>query len=282
MMRSMYSGVSGLKNHQTRMDVIGNNIANVNTIAYKASRVNFHDVFSQTLKAASGATANSGGTNPVQVGLGVGLGSIDVLFTRAAAQRTDYALDLSIEGDGFFVVNDGTDEIYYTRAGNFRFDESGNLVNASGLFVLDSNGQKISLGNVSYHDITINKLGQLTGIEDGQSVPTVIATLGIAVFSNNSGLSKVGDNLYAQTSSSGEPQAGVTIDPDTGDPVMTVYKAPGEGGAGFINPGTLEMSNVDLANEFTDMIVTQRGFQANSRVITTSDQMLEELVNLKR
>lgn len=286
MLRSLYSGVSGLKNHQTKMDVIGNNISNVNTVGFKSGRVTFQDVYSQTLSTATAANADIGGTNPQQVGLGVSVGTIDTLFTRAASQRTDYPLDLSIEGDGFFVVGNGAGENYYTRAGNLNFDNNGNLVNGNGLFVKDINGNNINLGGVAYHDVAINTQGQLTGIPTGSSTAQLIATLGIATFTNNSGLSKAGENLYVETSNSGAPQAGSisVTDPVTGvvTTTPTTYKFAGIDGAGSINPGSLEMSNVDLSQEFTDMIVTQRGFQANARVITTSDQLLEELVNLKR
>ncbi|MBP2662587.1 MAG: flgE 2 [Firmicutes bacterium] len=135
MMRSLFSGVAGLKNHQTRMDVIGNNIANVNTTGFKASRVNFQDILSQTMQGASSAQGNRGGTNPMQVGLGMGVASIDTLFTDGSYQTTGKQTDLSITGQGFFIVTDGTNK-YYTRAGNFDFDAQGNyLVPGTGLKV---------------------------------------------------------------------------------------------------------------------------------------------------
>ncbi len=286
MMRSMYSAVSGLKNHQVKMDVIGNNISNVNTVAFKAGRVIFQDIFSQTIKTASGSNANIGGTNPMQIGLGVTTGAIDTIFTDASAQRTDYALDLSIEGDGFFVVEKGSGETFFTRAGNFKLDNAGYLVTQNGLFVQDINGENISLGDNSYHDIAINSMGQLTGIDNGTGRQAIVATLGIATFTNPNGLMKAGNSLYTQTYSSGAPLTGTDeiINPVSGNinSFTTVYKGANRNGAGSINPGTLEMSNVDLSNEFTDMIVTQRGYQANARVITTADTLLEELVNLKR
>lgn len=127
MMRSLYSGVSGLKNHQTAMDVIGNNIANVNTAGFKASRVTFQDVLSQTIQGASSANGNIGGTNPMQVGLGMGVASIDTIFTDGSSQPTGKSTDLQIQGNGFFVITDGTNQLY-TRAGGFDFDEQGNYV----------------------------------------------------------------------------------------------------------------------------------------------------------
>jgi len=127
MMRSLYAGISGLKNHQTRMDVIGNNIANVNTVGFKGSRVSFQDMLSQTLQGASGASGDRGGTNPVQIGMGMGVASIDTIFTDGSFQSTGKQNDLAISGQGFFVLSDGTNQVY-TRAGGFDFDTTGNLL----------------------------------------------------------------------------------------------------------------------------------------------------------
>lgn len=313
MMRSLYSGVSGLRNHQTRMDVIGNNISNVNTAGYKASRVVFQDIYSQLIKSGAAAAETTGGTNPAQIGLGVTMGAIDILHTSAATQRTDNPLDLAIEGDGYFILCRNTDDIEtstggggddvttvnnanYTRAGNFYVDSEGRLVNADGLFVVgyifnteDEEGgaggggteEEPELGIISftynyedgsgdtikarYKDISIDDTGVIWGLNH-ENNKVAVAQIALATFSNSNGLEKEGNSLYSATGSSGP--ANITVS--------------GEGGAGRINPGGLEMSNVDLATEFTDMIVTQRGFQANSRIITTSDSMLEELVNLKR
>ena len=416
MMRSMNSAVSALRNHQLRMDVIGNNIANVNTIGYKSSRVTFKDSLSQMLRGASGPDASRGGTNPQQVGLGMDLSSVDTLFTTGVPDRTDRGLDVMVNGEGFFMVSaDGTDNgMYYTRAGNFDIDEDGNLVNADGLRVLgyqvqedgkigteiggiivplaasiepvptknvvmegnldaratistvadpviarqteitvtDSLGtnHKISLAftktaanawevtltpagttavssaSISLEfdstgklvppatplgDFTLSNLGNgaadvvfkldlssltqygsesnaLMRSQDGSPVGVltsyaigqrgevegvfsngrtkILGQLATSIFANPAGLVKMGGNLYRSSANSGDPQVNV----------------PGNGGNGGLQPGALEMSNVDLGKEFTNMIVTQRGFQANSRIISTTDQMLEELVNLKR
>ncbi|NLB82038.1 MAG: flagellar hook-basal body complex protein [Clostridiaceae bacterium] len=279
MMRSLYSGVSGLKNHQTRMDVIGNNIANVNTAGYKSSRVVFQDIYSQMVKAGAAATETSGGTNPSQIGLGVSLGAIDILHTSAATQRTDNPLDLAIEGDGFFIVNkdgaEATEEenagYFFTRAGNFYIDSNGDIVNANGLYligysnedpeatwdeanedsrakisVIDPEAEEESATN-RYTDISIDETGVIWGV-DSNNQKVAFAKISLATFSNVNGLEKEGSSLYIATGSSGAAS----------------YAVSGEGGAGKINPGGLEMSNVDLASEFTDMIVTQRGFQAKS------------------
>lgn len=281
MMRSLYSGVTGLRNHQTRMDIIGNNIANVNTIGYKGSRVIFQDIYSQTLRPASGSngTAN-GGTNPQQIGLGSTLATIDVMHTRAAAQYTGNALDLSIEGEGYFVLSSSGRQTY-TRAGNLYTDVNNDLVSANGLYVqgyyvdpatgaVDTNTATHPLQNINinpqYYDVTIDKNGSVVGLDRTTNAKHVIGQLAVATFGNENALEKIGENMYRNTANSGAASLSI----------------PGTGGGGQLNPGTLEMSNVDLAQEFTDMIVTQRGFQANSRIITTTDQMLEELVNLKR
>ena len=271
MLRSLYAGVSGLRNHQVRMDIIGNNIANVNTIGFKASRVIFQDIYSQTVKPASGATATGGGTNPQQIGLGVTVSTVDIIHTRTGAQYTGAPLDLSIEGDGFFVLKASTGNVY-SRAGNFYTDSSNLLVNGNGLKVqrvatLPATGTAdIVIDPALYYDVTVDKNGQVIGIDKGTNKKVTIATICLATFNNQNSLEKVGENVFRENANSG----------------TATLANPGANGAATINPGSLEMSNVDLAKEFTDMITTQRGFQANSRIITTSDSLLEELVNLKR
>lgn len=281
MMRALYSGVAGLRNHQTRMDVIGNNIANVNTAGFKASRVIFQDLYSQTLSSASAPVGTTqGGTNPKQVGLGVSIASIDVLHTNSATQYTGAELDFAIEGDGFFSLSNGTD-LYYTRAGALALDSSYNLVNPNGLFVqgfeldaagnivLDGSGNPV-LQNIvispNYYGITVDKNGVIVGIDKITGDRDTLGQIALATFPNESGLQKAGQNTYIVSGNSGNP----------------TFVAPSSAGSGSLVSGSLEMSNVDLTNEFSDMIVTQRGFQANSRIITTTDQMLEEIVNLKR
>ena len=434
MMRSMFSGVSGLRAHQTRMDVIGNNVANVNTVGFKSGRVTFQEIFSQTLKGASApdSTTGRGGTNPMQIGLGLGVGTVDTITTRGSLQRTDNPTDMSIEGDGFFICKGGANDTFkFTRAGNFGIDKLGNLITGSGLNVYgwqalktDGSGEfdterpiepinlytdayrnkriisakATSIANLSGNldasmpvvtgdptedqmfsvpmtvydrlgndykvnvqfwktnadetgstwswtmpagdgygvpsgasgtltfdaegiissgmipdtptsfepdaetgtdafDVTfdLSKItafaadnsvkpqsidgypsgslvtfsvgsdGILTGIYDNGQQQS-LGLMAISGFENPAGLQKSGDNMYVPTTNSGDYKA---------------VKA-GSNGVGTLNPGTLEMSNVDLSKEFTEMIVTQRGFQANSRIITTSDEMLQELVSLKR
>ncbi|GIG35499.1 flagellar hook protein FlgE [Cellulomonas pakistanensis] len=397
MLRSLFSGISGLRSHQTMLDVTGNNIANVNTTGFKASQIQFQDTLSQMLNAASAPQDGVGGQNPAQVGLGVQVAGITTNFTQGAAQLTGRSTDMMISGDGFFVVRQGTQQ-YYTRAGSFDFDSTGQMVlpgdgamvqgwaaDPSG--VIDTsrpvgdikvgvgtvmparattttpfagnlqadaavgktktvavkaydalgNAREVALeftkeatgwtmtatdGTATYPAtgsvaLTFDAAGQptfaettfalgavtvdLTGVTGMAGVDTIAAgkqdgyaagilesfTLGsdgtingafsnglkqdlgriaMASFTNPAGLSKAGGSLFTTTVNSGDPQIG----------------AAGTGGRGTMSSGSLEMSNVDLSTEFTQLIIAQRGFQANSRVITTSDEVLQELVNLKR
>ena len=461
MMRSLYSGVSGLRNHQIRMDVLGNNIANVNTYGFKKSRVSFQDILSQTVSGAAAPTAEKGGVNPKQVGLGMNIASIDKIFTQGSLQTTGLNLDLAIQGDGFFILARG-EEQFFTRSGAFGLDKNGTVVNpangyrvqgwqavkAGTAYVINTTGDlediiipiggkdpskatetiryksnldsetpllpigraptteellqstvttnidaydtivnvhrvtveftrvqgepntwlvstsvegadratqtldvggpnvsnansiimrfntqgapitiednprvpgapadiinegrltallnvtlpetgttqiiTIDLGTAGEYDgitqfsapsstrayeqdgyslgyleaFTVDSSGVITGIyTNGNKAP--IAQIGLASFPNPQGLTVEGDNNFRQTNNSGLANIGSAE----------------TGGRGKITAGTLEMSNVDLAEQFTDMIVTQRGFQANSRSITTSDQMLQELLTLKR
>jgi flagellar hook protein FlgE len=280
MMRSLYSAVTGLKAHQTKMDVIGNNIANVNTLGFKASRVVFQDIYSQTIAPASAGTTTRGGTNPSQIGLGVETATIDVLDTAASSQYTGNTLDLAIDGSGYFIISRGG-ATTYTRAGNFYTDKDNYLVDSNGNYVqgyrvgtngalvLDLGGDPIMekiFVDPDYYDVSISSNGQVVGLDEATSLSCVIGQLVLATFANPNGLEKCGENAYRTTVNSGNP----------------TVSTPGTNGSGTLNPGSLEMSNVDLTSQFADMIVTQRGFQANSRVITATDEMLQELVNMVR
>ena len=295
MMRSLYSAVGGLRNHQTRMDVIGNNIANVNTTGYKASRASFQDILNQNLQGASAAQGGKGGVNPMQVGLGMTASSIDNLFTNGSIQSTGVGTDLAMSDAGFFILSDGTNNVY-TRDGNFDFDSSGIFVSrSSGLKVygflepaitqtstVPPNSSNISQlqvtigatvdtssigGNTTdtLNSVSINKAGQIIGTY-ASGVNSVIGQIALAKFNNPGGMTKLGSNTYTPSANSGTADVG----------------AASTGGRGSITPGALEMSNVDLSQQFSDMIVTQRGFQSNSKIITVSDEMLETLINMKR
>lgn len=423
MMRSLYAAISGLQNHVTYMDVVGNNIANVNTQGYKASRVTFQDMLTQNIAGASAPTADRGGTNPQQVGLGMKLGGIGTIHTQGALQATGNSTDFAVQGAGFFIVKDGQ-RVFYTRDGAFDVSVTGELVNPTNGFkvqgwnadtngVTDTNtpigaitiplGQSISAqestlatftGNldarvataatfsttidvfdslgaahpvvVTYAknatantwDVTatsadpnVNALtvdvdgvggtqavfdvtGRLTtagtpmtididlvtasgagttGVTDftttvdidgltqfasaGQISPSFnngfsagslltfsvgpggditgifsngttrpLGQIATAAFTNPAGLAKAGANNFEATSNSG----------------IALVGTPGTGGRGSIGAGVLEGSNTDLAREFTNVVVAQRGFQASSRIISTADEMLESLVNLIR
>ena len=434
----MYSGISGLRNFQTKLDVIGNNIANVSTAGFKKGRVTFKDAMNQTISGASASTENRGGKNAMQIGLGSSLATIDTIHTGSSIQTTNRPEDLAIQGDGYFVVKEGNQQ-YYTRAGNLYLDDNGTLINGDGLKVqaykyaadgktltntygditinvnavlpatptseialsgnldidaivgtivteqikvIDDKGNahvvdvqyiktddnkwsayfggvtkkeledaydattktvdtsklptnpapptplniefgtdgKITLPDphpindieivigkedkdnsgtftnillkdkpkISISDITqgkggitissspngylegklesfsIGALGEINGVYSNGEIST-LGRLAIAKFSNTSGLNKAGGNLFQETINSGTAN----------------IAAAGEG-RGTVASGALEMSNVDLSEEFTEMITAQRGFQANTRIITTSDEILQELVNLKR
>lgn len=453
MMMSLYAGVSGLRAQQSKLDVIGNNISNVNTAGYKQQTVSFSDLLSQTLSSATAAstTSNRGGTNPIQVGLGVSVSAIDTLMTTGSTQSTGNSTDLSISGNGFFIVKGGsTGDYQFTRAGNFGVDESGNLtvggltvcgwqdyggsaqsdgtydyntqksvepinlfsdsyngnkkiispqattaatltgnlspssaaqgtslndigtdytsdvtstmtvydaqgnsydvqvnfskcfvdttdaanpvtswywetassssdltVSGSGYISFDSSGKIVTTDSTSYNtnptititptgdsasaasstvkldltgistytsnssstvsvsqidgyasgdlqDFTIGSDGVITGVySNGQKQP--LGMVALANFSNPAGLEKIGSNLYASTANSGDFTGGVVA---------------GSGGTGTLSSGTLEMSNVDLAAQFSEMMITQRAYQANSKVISTTDEMLQTLVNM--
>ncbi|MED4876243.1 flagellar basal body rod protein FlgG [Anoxybacillus geothermalis] len=265
MLRSMYSGIGAMRNFQTKLDVIGNNIANVNTYGFKKGRTIFKDLMSQTISGAGGPNAGRGGTNPKQVGLGSQLAAIDTVHTQGSLQTTGRVLDLAISGDGFFVVGDANgNNRMYTRAGNFYLDSQGYIVNADGQYLLGVGNSRLQVP-ADAKSLSIGADGKVNIVDALGNLQT-IGTIQLAKFSNNDGLEKAGNNLFRETINSGAPTAG----------------APGENGTGTIVSGALEMSNVDLAEEFTEMIVAQRGFQANTRIITTSDEILQELVNLKK
>ncbi|EIT85088.1 flagellar basal body rod protein FlgG [Fictibacillus macauensis ZFHKF-1] len=261
MLRSLYSGISGMKNFQTKLDVIGNNIANVNTYGFKKGRVTFKDLVSQQL--AQGTV----GTNPKQVGLGSGVATIDTVDTQGSPQTTGRPLDVAIEGDGYFLVQSPGGN-FLTRAGNFYLTPDGDerkLVTADGYAVLDVDGAEIKIPKEA-KSYSIGSDGSVTIVTDTGT--TSDQKLGLVTVPNPGGLEKTGSNLYRIGPNSGEHSSPALV--------------PGSGGAGKLISASLEMSNVDLSEEFTEMIVAQRAFQSNTKIITTSDEILQELVNLKR
>ncbi|QQE80811.1 flagellar hook-basal body complex protein [Alicyclobacillus sp. SO9] len=316
MLRSMYSAISGMNAFQTQLDVIGNNIANVNTTGYKTARTDFADVLSQTQSAGSAPALNpgsntyvSGGTNPNQVGLGVKVSATQTLFTQGADQSTGVPTDLAINGGGLFTVS-RAGQTYYTRAGDFSVDKSGNLVLPNGAIAQGVYGQTApvngTINSANLHNVNLGKMvasyataqgGYSTGTQypqytlasspdvqigaDGSINATVDSqatagapvtqqrvTLGymaLGTVSNPSGLSKMGDSLYAISNNSGNP----------------TFHTPGTGNTGQVESGYLEMSNVDLTRQLTNMITAQQAFSANSKVIGTDTLILNDLSNLR-
>jgi flagellar hook protein FlgE len=274
MVRSLNAGVSGIQQFQSKLDVIGNNIANSNTLGFKSGRADFEDTFSQTL---------TGGANQIQIGSGVATGAVKSLFQQGTISRTNVPTDMAIDGDGFFVVrNPVSNEMFAARAGAFEKDSQGYLVTSEGYRVQGYSDSTLTVRD----DIRIDDTGKPDGDPgvyksfgvDNQGRIHVTLSGGVATsfvrgqillqkFQNPNALTKEGSNLY-----SGMDNAGA----------LAQIEAPGTNGLGGIESGHLEMSNVDIANEFTSLITTQRGFQASARIITTTDEMLQEVVNLKR
>lgn len=334
MIRGMYAGISGMKSQQNKLDVIGNNLANVSTTGFKSSRIVFKDMLYQNSSNAVGGSVNLGGSNAKQVGLGATVGSIDRTMSQGMMQPTGRPLDVAIDGNSFFMVSKGPvahgkndiklnnktgeledaggREIFFTRDGSLNLDSEGYLVTTTGERVLgySVNGSITKNGTIKFVDMdnpqptatglktdsglrtlkipeevkdadtgkmkkilsySIAKDGLITGVVEGGKV-TVIGQLATATFQNPEGLEAVGNNMYLNSSNSGAAvvSTGVGTDPDK-------VRSGGE-----ILQGMLEMSNVDIAEQFTDLIVTSRAFQASSKIISTSDEILQDVVNLKR
>lgn len=282
MLRALSSGVSGIQQFQNRLDVIGNNISNSNTIAFKSARTDFADAFSQTLQVSSASSSGSGQAG-MQVGSGVVTAAVKNLFTQGALNRTGVGTDLAIDGDGFFIVKDPISNIEYaTRAGDFRLDSSGYLITNKGLRV--QGGVTTAAGPIQdimidaqFAPATTSPTATMTTFSIGRDGAVNVkmsdgteftrGTILLQRYSDPQALLKEGDNLFSGLAAAG--------------PLATLSQ-PGTNGLGNIESSALELSNVDLANEFANLIVTQRGFQASARIITTSDEILQELVNLKR
>ncbi|MCG8401351.1 MAG: flagellar hook-basal body complex protein [Firmicutes bacterium] len=256
MIRFMYSGVSGMRNHQVRMDVIGNNISNVNTTGYKTGRANFQDTLYQTL----GAAGNAAG---YQVGTGMNVAGVSNNFNQGPLQATGRLLDFAITGPGFFGILDNNDNLRFTRDGSFFIDKEGNLVNSAGLQVVDTDEDAIVIEleeGQSMDDVEVTQTGEI--FLDGDS----LGTIGLFNFVNPAGLTRAGNNLFMENNSTGER----TSNED------------GPEGFGEIRSRYLEMANIDIAEELANLITSQRGFQANAKVFSTADEVLQEVVALKR
>jgi flagellar hook protein FlgE len=281
MLNSLYSGLSGIQQFQNRLDVIGNNIANSNTVAYKSATADSADAFSQTLQASSAGTATTSGTGAMQIGSGVTTGSIRSNF-RGSALTDGIPSDLAVNGEGFFTVKDPVSGAFFaTRAGDFKLDNNGYLITSKGMRVqgfsdsglsarddikIDATGAPAG-STATYAGYNVDQQGQVhVSLSDGTSF--VRGQVLLQSYRDPQALLKQGDNLYSGIAAAG--------------PTTATPQAPGTNGLGGIEAGKLETSNVDLAKEFADLITTQRGFQASARMITTSDEILQELIGLKR
>jgi flagellar hook protein FlgE len=282
----MFAAISGLKAHQVMLDVTAADIANVNTLGYKSSRMTFRDSLSQLQRGGAAAGVGQGGTNAAQIGLGAQIGSIDNTMIGGALQTTGNPLDVAISGEGWFRVgpsNGGTPaapgvptQFAYTRAGNFSTNDQGFLVTADGAYVVGRNvvlpagtpgptDQLIQLPPGS-SNLSIGQDGSVSYQPTGGGPRVNAGFISLAKFSNQAALERAGSNTWTAGPNAGAPQVGT----------------PGANNYGVTASGAVEMSNVDLAGQFTNMITAQRGFQANSRIISTADQMLSDLVNLVR
>jgi flagellar hook protein FlgE len=281
----MYAAISGLKVHQTMLDVTSNDIANVNTLGFKSQRTTFKDSLSQLQRGGAAPNAQQGGSNAIQVGLGVQLSSIDNNMQGGAMQSTGNPLDVALQGEGWFRVSGGNppapaagaynppigagNQVQYTRAGNFSRNQEGYLVTQDGQYVIARNA---ATGADSFVNIpngatnmSIGQDGSISFDAPNGGGRATAGYLSLAKFANEGGLERISSNRWAASAASGTEAVGLA-----------------GGGYALMNPGMVEMSNVDLAQEFTNMITAQRGFQANSRVISAADQMLQNLVDLGR
>lgn len=283
MLSSLNSAVSGLENFQQQMNVIGNNIANVDTTGFKTGTVDFADTFSNTLRGPTSSSSTTSGSDSVQVGTGVTITGVVNNWNQGALSTTGISSDLAISGNGFFMVRDTVSNAQYaTRAGNFNVDANGYLTTDTGDRVQGfSNSALSTLGdvkidttgmpatsdpNASVSSFTVNSQGQVNvNLSDGTSF--VRGQVLLQNFQDPSALVSVGNNLYSNMAEAGP---------------LPAIEPPGTLGLGNIQSGAVELSNVDLSTEMANLITAQRAFEANSKIVTTSDEVLQNLVNMKR
>jgi flagellar basal-body rod protein FlgG len=259
MMRSLYTAASGMIAQQYNMDTISNNLANVDTAGFKGNQARFQDLIYQQLQAPGAPIGASIVPVGQQVGLGVKVSDSEKVFTQGSLVQTGNNLDAAIEGNGFFQITmpDGTTA--YTRDGNFQEDANGAITTADGYFVqpqitIPQNATSVSIGSD----------GTVTAQVPGSALPQTLGQLQLAQFVNPAGLSPTGDNLYQETAASGPP----------------IVSTPGLNGAGSLQDGYLENSNVQVVNEIVNMIVAQRAYDANSKAIGAADDMLQTAVDM--
>jgi flagellar basal-body rod protein FlgG len=260
MLRSLYIASTGLSAQQTQLDVISNNLANVSTTGFKKGRPVFEDLLYQTIRQP-GAQSSQQTQLPSGFQLGVGVGTVatERLHTQGNLQQTGNSLDVAISGSGFFQILMPDGSTTYTRDGSFQLNSQGVMVTASGYTLQPS----ITIPSDA-QAITIAKDGTVSVTQPNNATPTTVGTLQLATFVNPTGLQSLGENLYAETASSGTPQV----------------NNPGTSGTGMLDQTFIETSNVNAAEELVNMIVAQRAYELNSKAITTSDQMLQRLTQI--
>jgi flagellar hook protein FlgE len=277
LLNSFNSGVSAVKTFSKSLEVIGDNIANVNTTGFKGSRVTNQDSFSETLNRSAAANGDIPGANTMQIGQGTSVASVSQRFTQGVLSTTGGPADLGISGKGFFKVqNPETQEFLYTRAGDFRLDDLGNLLTNDGMNVMMGAGPVVIPpveGTNPLQSYRIDKNGEVSAYYANGTTATPIGQILLTSFANPNALERVSGNLLTNPGgeAGGVGAAGAT---EATAANATLF--------GDVIQGTLELSNVDLTQQFSDLIVAQRAFQAGSRVITVSDSVMEEIVNLKR
>lgn len=261
-MRALFTAATGMEAQQSQIDTIANNIANVNTTGFKKSRTEFQDLFYETLRAP-GATSADGAVLPtgVQVGHGVQLSAINTIFTAGDRVNTGNALDMAIDGTGFFQVQRPTGETVYTRDGTFKLDGDGNVVTAQGYQMIPN--ITVPADTLS---VTILPDGTVNAEQAGSSTTQNLGQIELTRFANPAGLRMVGGNLLEATEASGNPETGT----------------PDQNGFGAIAAGFLEGSNVEVAEELVQMILAQRAFEVSSRVIQAGDEMLRVAAQLSQ
>ncbi len=262
MIRALYSAASGMQAQQLNIDVIANNLANVNTTGFKQSRSEFQDLLYQNIRASGAASSTQ---TDLPTGLQIGLGSRPVatsrLFTQGDFRQTGNPLDMVIEGQGFFQVRLPSGEIAYSRAGSFHLNREGAVVTSDG----NPLDPQINIPNDA-QTINVGSDGTVSVTQPNQTQAQQIGTIQLANFQNPAGLSSIGRNLFLPTTSSGDPIVGT----------------PGENGLGTINQGFLEQSNVSVVEEMVNMVVGQRAYEINSKVVKTADDMLQTMNNVVR
>jgi flagellar basal-body rod protein FlgG len=261
MMRALYTAAAGMAAQQFNIDTISNNIANVNTAGFRGNQARFQDLIYQQLRAAGTPVGSSVVPVAQEVGLGVKVGSSEKIFTQGTIQQTNNPLDIAIEGDGFFQVTKPDGTLAYTRDGSFKRDANGSMVTADGYFL----NPQISIPQ-SALQVGVGTDGAVTALLPGQSAPQTLGQIQVARFTNSAGLAPSGQNLFTQTGASGSP----------------VVSQPGINGAGTLQGGYMENSNVSIVDQMVAMITAQRAFEANSKAVTTAEQMLSTAVQTKQ